>query len=454
MRIVIAGAGNIGYYLTERLVSEGHDIVVIDQRENVLRELTSHFDIRGVLGTASSLDNLVAAGMKSADIFIVATTSDETNLLACLLADALNERVRKICRVHELVTDESGLPPRLSAVVDQFINPDKEASANILRLFELPGAVDVIDFADGQLKIVGVDLSSSDSVIGKPLREFAEMRRDESMLVVAIVRDGSLIVPGGDDVFRNNDVVYVACKPQKVNAIFQILGSEPRSIDKVMIWGTSAVARGVASELVKREVSVKLIAPEEEVAEQLAAQMHNALIIQGDATDPDLLREEVIEEVDLFLAATGHDEDNILSALLAKRFGCRRGAVVVDKVHYLTLAPDIGVDIVVNPRIAAASSILKYVRGSSISSAFSTRDDTAEILEIEIQHNSKIAGKAIKDLPLPKDIIIAAILTEDSVVIPAGMDVISVGDRVVIFAKRSAMPKVEKLLQVHFSLFG
>ena len=454
MNIVIAGSGNVGRYLTERLIPEDHDIVVIDQREDVLDELTSQFDIRGVLGSASSLDKLNAAGVQSADIYVAATPSDETNLLSCLLVDGLNDNIRKICRVHSLVTNSTGLPHRVSALVDQFINTDLEATSALVKLVDLPGVYDVIDFADGQLRIVGIILTQEDRVIGKSLSMFSGLERDESMLVVAIVRDGTLIVPRGDDVFQERDIVYVACAPDKVDNIFTTLGRERKVIKSVVIWGGGSIAERVARELSERDISLKLIVSDPRRAELLASEIYNTLVISGDATDLGLLKEEAIEEADLFLAATNDDEDNIIATLLAKRFGCKLGAVVVDKIHYLGLLPDMGIDMVVNPRISAASSILKFVRGKSISSAFSTRDDSAEMLEVAIDGKSNITGKAIKDLPIPQDVIIAAILTEDSMVIPSGMDVVNAGDRIVVFGKRSAMPKLEKFLKVKISLFG
>lgn len=446
MKIVIVGAGSVGTYLVERLSGENHDIVVIDQKEEVLELLASTYDIQTVHGSASAVQSLTDAQVDKASIIVAATDSDETNLISCLLADSLNQNIKKIARVREIVTDHTGLSTRIADVFDHFINPDLEAVAILLRLIEVPGAVEVMEFGGGRVWVVGVVLEEDTKVIGRPLRDLPQEYETSSMLIVAIARDGHLIVPRGDDVLKAGDEVYVAAKADRVDAIFAILGRARQPIASVMIAGCTQLSQKLADELSKRGVKVKLIERETNQCEGLAERLNDVLVLNGDATDQELLREEGVADIDLFVGAGKDEEENILAALLAKRMGARVAAVVVNKSSYLTLVPEIGVDVVVSPNIAAASSMLRFVRGGRISTAVSTRDDSAEVLEIVADAGSKIVGIPLRDLKLPAGVIALAVMSDELVRIPKGETVISPGDRVIFFANRKALPKLQKIL--------
>lgn len=453
MRIVVAGAGSVGRYLVERLVVEGHDIVLIDQNESLLEEVSSSLDISVICGSASSLDCLRTTDLKNADIFIAATSSDETNVISCLLADSMNQGMRKIARVRTLVTDESGLSPTIRSVFDHFINPDREAAAALLRLFAVPGASEVLEFVDGRVQVIGISILGDTALIGTKLRDLAAHPQSSSILIVAIIRSGTMIIPRGEDEIQLGDIVYVATEPDKSAAVFEILGRKRPPIRNVFIWGGTGVGQILARELSEWGVKVRLIESNAIVAATLANDLNDVLVLHGDATDQNLLRQEGIGEADIFIGATNDDENNILSGLLAKQMGAQSAAAVVLKNSYLQLLPTLGVDAVVNPRIQAASSILKFVRSGRISSIFSIRDDTAEILEIATDNRSKIINKTLRDLALPDGVIVAAVVHNGTLIIPKGDTVIADGDKVVLFVHRTAMRKVEKLLQVKFSFF-
>lgn len=454
MHIVIVGAGNIGRYLVERLAGEDHDVTVIDHDREKIEEIGSHYDVRAINAPASSLDTLKKAGVENADIFIAVTNSDEANLITCLLADSINQNVRKIARVRELVTSESGLSPRIRRVFDEFINPDREAAAYLQRVFEVPGACEVIDFANGRVRVVGVSLFAGSAVIGKKLKDLGGSNITGKMLVVAIARHGELIIPRGDDLLEVGDTIYVSTVPEQTATIFELEGREHRPVKNVIIAGGKGLGRILAANLAANDVKVKLIEPDAYLSSVLADELDGVLVLNGDPTNPTLLREEGIEDCDVFVGATLDDEENILSALLAKQLGAKTGAVSVNKSSYFNLVTTIGIDVAVSPMVAGASSILKFMRKGSVSNVFATRDDVAEVLEIVATAESKIVNKPIHDIHFPTGVIVAAVVRAlgDEVTIPTGITVIHPNDRVVLFANRAVVPKLEKLLEVQLPL--
>lgn len=442
MKIVIAGAGSVGKYLLERLVAEDHAIVVIDQDEQVLETLSNAFDIQTLQGNASVLANLERADVRSADIFIAATDSDEANLIACMLADSLNPEVRKIARIRELITDASGLSDRIAELFDHFINPDSEAVSFLLRLFQVPGAVEVMEFGGGRVWVVGVVVRAEASLVGKRLKQLSL----PDVVIVAIQRDGHVIIPGGQDLIQAGDELYVAARANEFDSFFNALGRERHPTRHVMIYGGGSIGRGLAQELSGGDVKIKLIESDQERCGDLSCDLSNVLVLCGDGTDQELLKEEGIADVDLFVGATDDEETNILAALLAKRLGAKMSAVIITKSSYLNLIPELGIDIVVSPHIAAASSILKFVRTGAISSIFSTRDDRAEVLEIVAEEGSPIVGVPLKELKLPQGVIVAAVHDEENAAIARGDTVITAGSKVVFFASRKGLPKLQELV--------
>ena len=447
MRIVICGAGSVGQYLVERLIQERHDIVVIDTNEKILENISSDYDVQAVRGNASSLKILKKAGVSSADVFIAVTDSDETNLITCLLADSLTSNLRKIARVRELTADNANLSETIAGVFDHFSNPDFEAVSMLSRLIDLPGAVEVMEFAQRRLLVVGIMLEESSQLNGCRLRELPQRVDMSNLLVAAITRGGHLIVPRGEDRLASGDELYVVVPTKRVSSIYQLMSEPPKSIQSVIMFGYSPISRSLAKELSKKGVRVRLIEQDEELCEEAAAELTDVLVLRGDGTDQELLQNEGVADCDLFIGASDDQEENILAALLAKRLESRRAAVITTKSSYLKLVPELGIDIVVNPHIAAASSILRFVREGSVSTIVSTRDDSAEVLEVKIPVSSKLASKPLKDISLPPGVIVAAKLEDGEVIIPKGDTVLNPGERVIFFASRATLPKLQKLLK-------
>lgn len=447
MRIVVGGAGSVGLHLIERLVREQHDIVVIDTNEKILEEISSDLDVRIVHGSASSLTVLKKADVGTADILIAVTDSDETNLITCLLADSLSAEIRKIARVRELTPEDGNLSDTIAGVFDHFSNPDFEAVQILNRLIEIPGAVEVMEFGDGRLLVVGIILDDKSVLNGCCLRDLPERVMASDLLVAAIAREGQLIVPRGEDRLVSGDELYVVVPANRVSAIYQLLGEAPKPIQSVMMYGCSSFSRRLAKILSEKGIRVRLIERDEQLCEEAAQELSGVLVLKGDATDQELLQAEGVAECDLFIGSSDDQEENILAALLAKRLGARRAAVVTTKSSYSKLVPELGIEIVVNPHIAAASSILRFVREGAVSTIVSTRDDSAEVLEVEMAHDSKLIGKPLREITLPKGIIVVAKIDDGGVVIPKGETVLNAGEHVIFFASRAALPKLQKLLK-------
>lgn len=453
MKIIIAGAGRVGKYLVERLSPEGHDIVVIDQKSKILDSLTSQFDISVVKGSSSSIETLKTAGVEQADIIIAATDSDEVNLLTGVVADNLNQKAHKVARIKSLSSDESNIPSNISLIFDRFINPSFEAAAYLIRLLEVPGASEVHDFASGRVRVVAISLSDEAPIVGKKLREMAAGNILRNMLVVAIAREGEIIVPRGEDEIHAGDLLYIATEPGRTEDLFTSLGLAQKEVKSVMISGAGRLSSILARMLVEKDVKVKVIEEDAELSERLAHEVSDALVLNGSPTDQDLLKHEGVAEVDAFIGASSNDEDNILTALLAKKLGASTVGAVVNTLSYLSFVGKIGIDLVASTNIATASSILKFVRRGLVSSVFSIRDGSAEVIEIIATRGSKIVARPLKELKLPQGVLVAAVVNDESVSIATGETVIEENDRVIIFSLRESLVKLEKLLDVKVTVF-
>lgn len=447
MQIVVVGAGSVGMYLIERLAVEGHDITVIDTEEKILERIASELDVQIVNGSGSSLRDLRKAGVSGTDVFIAVTDSDETNLIACLLADSLSGDVRKIARVRELTADDGNLSEAIAGVFDHFSNPDFEAVQVVSRLVEIPGAVEVMEFGDRRLLVIGMVLHENSQLNGCRLRELPERVDASDLLVAAIAREGQLIVPRGEDRLVKGDELYVVVPSDRLAAIYQLVGEDPEQIKSVMLHGCSQFSMRLAKVLAEKGLRVRLIERDERLCNEAAEELHGVLVLCGDGTDQELLQDEQVDTCDLFIGSGSDEEESILAALLAKKLGAKRAAVITTKASYLKLVPELGIDIVVNPHIAAASSILRFVRAGSISTIVSTRDDSAEVLEVEVTSRSKLVGLPLKDMTLPEGVIVVARIRETEVVIPKGDTDFLEGDRVIFFSSRAALPKLQKLVR-------
>lgn len=447
MRFIVLGAGDVGTTLASQLEQEQHDVVLIDRQEARLLQAASHLDVQTLLGNGAFPDVLVKAGLHTADYFIAVADQDEVNISACVTAHLLNPAAKRIARIREISFEHKDiLPEHVKELFDLTINPIQAAADYLLRLFRVAGAREVIDFCDGKLQVIALDVKPQSPFIGKKLRELADLKEKLHMLIIAIIRDGELVVPRGNDELHPDDTVYCITPPERVGVLFEMVGSSFAPAKSAMIWGGGPLGRTLAHQLEARGIQVKLIIAEHETTTELVDEFQHILVLTGDGKDRELLLEENIHEIDVFVAATADEEDNILAALLAKKLGARATMALVNKASYLPLVHAIGVEVVVSSRAAAASAIFSHIHTESLISEFSLRHLGAGFVEVLVEKTMPIAGKSIARAGIPHGILCASMTRGDELIIPTGNTELLVGDKLVLFITKGAHVKLEKLL--------
>jgi trk system potassium uptake protein TrkA len=449
LRILIVGAGEVGFHIARRLAVEDKDVVVIDRCESALRRVLDHIDVQTVEGSGASPRTLLDAGIKKADIFLAVTDSDEVNLIACFLASGLAPDILKLARIRneEYSEFQDTLDQsirRLGAV----INPDAEVVNSVLRLMSVPGAVEINEFAQGKVKLIGVRTPENTPVAGRKLMDIRSRDPDLPFIVGALVRQDRLIIPGGEDTVEPGDIVYFACGREDQEAVLKLFGVKSRPLRDILVIGGGAIGQRLAENLEKGPYHVKLIESSSERCQRLSESLHKTIVLHGDGTDQALLQEENIDAMDLVVAVTGDEESNILSCLLAKRLGAKKTVTRINKFEYMPLVQAIGIDNLVCPRLSAINSILRFIRRGNVVSAQSIKGEEAEAIEAIVEDNSELAGEKVMDIKLPKGILILSIIRNGSVVLPTGDTVIQGGDRLLFLSTRGNISKVEKKLSV------
>ncbi|WP_045221106.1 Trk system potassium transporter TrkA [Desulfonatronum thioautotrophicum] len=449
MRIVIIGAGEIGFHVAQRLSKEHKDVVVIDKNPETLRRISDHLDVQTIEGSGSSPVILEQAGIVQARLLLAVTDSDEANLTACLFARALAPELTKLARIRnqEYLHYKSTLTREILNIA-HVINPDQEVVRALERMLEIPGAMEVNTFAGGRVKLIGVRLCPDSPLIGLRLMDIPDRYRDNRFIVAAIVRDERLLIPTGPDTLRREDVVYFICADTQVEHVLPLFSPCTTKVRNVMIIGGGGVGLLAAQALERNGFSVKLIERDPQRCEQLAGALEKTIVLHGDGSDGDLLQEEGIRETDAFIALTGGEETNVLLSLLAKRMGADKTITRINKFAYIPLARAIGLENVISPRIAAVHTIFRHVRRGKVISSVLIRGEEAEALEAMAQEKTPIVHKPIKDLHFPKGALILCVIRGEEVIIPDGASVILPGDRIVILCSRANIAKVERALAV------
>ncbi|MFQ5841420.1 MAG: Trk system potassium transporter TrkA [Thermodesulfobacteriota bacterium] len=457
MKIIVIGAGEVGYNLAMKLSKESHDVVVIDHDPEKVRHIDETLDVKALLGKGSSPSVLKEAGIEEAEMVIAVTDSDEINMVVCLIAGTQSKIPKRIARIRNLeYTRETQIFDEQHLDIDLCINPEMETARTIVRLTENPGSADFAEFADGKVELLGVKIEEDSYVVGKKLRELREVRDlfpDLKVLIVAISRNERIVIPHGDETIFVGDILYAVVDRHSIRNVLGYLRKEEEPVKRVFIAGGSHIAFEVARQLQDRGITVRMIEKDPMRCQQMAESLEKVLILQGEITDQKLLREEGIEDSDFFVSASDDENSNILASLLAKRLGARKTITVVRHLHYLSVLPTIGVDAVVSPRLSAIGRIMHYIRRGKILSVTTLKEEDAEVIETVALDTSDIVNRPIKDLKFPKGALIGAVVRDEEVIIPGGNDIILPEDRVVIFALQSAIPKVEETLMVKLEYF-
>lgn len=457
MKIIILGAGQVGGTLAEHLAGEANDITIVDTDADRLRDLGDRLDIRTILGRGSFPTVLRQAGADDADMLVAVTNSDETNMIACQVAFTLFHTPTKIARVRESAyLVRSDLFNNEAIPVDVLISPEQVVTNYIKRLIEYPGALQVIDFAQGKVQLVAVKAYYGGPLVGQELRQIREHMPNVETRVAAIFRRDRPITPQGNTVIEADDEVFFIAAKGHIRAVMSELRRLDDSYKRIIIAGGGNIGERLA-EAIENRYQVKIIEMNPNRCRHLSDKLDNSIVLQGSASDRDLLMEENIGETDIFLALTNDDEANIMSSLLAKRLGARKVMSIINNPAYVDLVQGGEIDVAISPQLATIGSLLTHVRRGDIVSAHSLRRGAAEAIEI-VAHgdkgSSKVVGRAIKDIGLPQGTTIGAVVRGETVLIANDSTVIESNDHVILFlVDKHCIREVERLFQAGLTFF-
>ncbi|WP_299215479.1 Trk system potassium transporter TrkA [uncultured Aquimarina sp.] len=447
MKIIIAGAGEVGFHLAKLLSFESQDITLIDPDKECLNYADSHLDIRVIKGDATSISILKDARVQSVDMVISVTSSETTNITVCVLAKQLGAK-RTIARISntEFIEnkEEVGF---IKFGIDELISPEALAASEIELLLNQSAFSDSYEFEDGALTMVGTTLSSTALFVDKTVREAAEIFPELHFMPIAIQRSGTqyTIIPRGDTKFKEGDQVYFVTSKGGVEELYKLTGKVKEQIKKVMILGGSKIGYKTTCDLCDHKFRVKLIETDREKAFDLADDLPNALIINGDGRNVELLEEENIDDMDAFIAVTGNSETNIMSCLVAKSKGVRKTIALVENMDYFQLSHSIGIDTLINKKLLAANNIFRFIRKGEVVAMTKLNNMNAELLEFIVKPTSEVSDNLIRDLDFPRSAIIAGVIRDGVGMIPLGGFYIKAGDRVVVCCLPKSIKKIENL---------
>ena len=446
MRILIAGGGDVASHIASRLIREGNEIVIVEEDAERCARLEESFDAKIVKGSAASVKTLHRAGLREADMLIAVTSSDDTNLLACLVAQTDSNVKVKVARVrtHEVdhwrrICKDAGIN------IDLIIHPESEAVARILPVLRVPGVSDIVDFADGHVKLFGMIIERDHWVVGKTLIEMVRAGAPRNSLVAMIFRGSEVIIPHGDEKIQAGDHIYVVTRQEDLEEVFTFVGLHRREkLERVFVLGGKQLGIQVAEELEKQKVSVKLFERSLERCQKISEILEETIVVHGDGMDAGTLAESNIRGIGAYLALTNHDEDNLIASLLARRLGARKVVALIDRLNYLPMAQRLGINASVSPRLATVDRILQFVRKGQVVSVTTFREEEAEAIEMVASAESRYVGKKLMDIQLPHGSIVGAVAKPNGeVIVPRGHSTIEAGDRVIFFALESVVPQLE-----------
>jgi len=452
MKIIILGAGQVGTSVAENLALEDNDITIIDKNSDLLKGLEDRLDLRTIHGHAAHPDVLLQAGAEDADMILAVTNSDETNMVACQVAFSLYRTPTKVARVRSQgylkypeLFDNSVLP------VDLLISPEQLVTDYIFRLIKYPGALQVLDFAQGRIRLVAVRAYHDGPLVGHKIKTLYDHMPDVDARVAAIYRQGKAILPEGDTVIEVDDEVFFIAAVEHIRAVMGELRRLESPFKRVIIAGGGNIGRRLALDL-QQKYQVKVIDRGKYRSKLLAEDLDRSIVLQGDGADEDLLLDENIENTDMFCAVTNDDEANILSAMLAKRLGARKVMALINRASYVDLVQSGPIDIAISPQQATIGSLLAHVRRGDVEVVHSLRRGAAEAIEAVAHgdsNSSKVVGKMIEEIKLPKGVSISAILRGEDVLIAHHDTVIQSEDHVILFLiDKRRIADVERLFQV------
>lgn len=458
MKVIVCGAGQVGFHISKQLAAEQHDVTVVDTSAELVRKISDNLDVRGIVGFASHPDVLEKAGARDADMMIAVTFIDEVNMIACQVGHSLFNIPTKIARVRT----QSYLSPiwrdmfsRDHLPIDVIISPELEVARAVLRRLENPGAFDTVPFSNDKVRVVGVRLEEDCPVVHTPLRQLTDLFPDLEITVVGIMRDGKLWVPKSDEQMLVGDDVYFVSEPANIAHALSVFGHEEKEARRVIVIGGGNIGLSLSREIEKNypSVKVKLIEADKQRAEFCADNLERIVVLNGDGLDDDVLREANVRDTETLVALTDDDEVNVLASVLAKRAGCKRTIALINNPNYRQLTRSLNIDVSIDPRATTVSRILEHIRRGRIKAVHSLADSLAEVIEAEALETSTLVGKPLREIDLPDGIIVGAVVRGEEVILPRGSTEVKTGDRVIMFVQAEMVKKVERMFRVSLEFF-
>ena len=458
MKVIICGAGRVGWQLAQQLAGENIDVTVVDSNPELLQRVHDRLDVQGVLGFASHPDVLERAGARDADMLIAATHSDEINMVTCQVAHSIFSVTKKVARLRSqsyLNAIYSDLYRRDHMPIDVVISPEREVADAALRRLAVPAAFDTASFLGGDAELIGISLDEDCPAVNTPLRLLSDLFSTLRAIVVGVRREGSLFVPDAGDQLFPSDQVYVFSHKDDSRRSLEIFGKEVTPMERVVIIGAGSVGLTVAKSLERRagRIRTRIIEGDRSCAERAADSLDRTIVLHGDGLDMELLSEAHVESADAVLAVTDDDKVNILAAVRAKTVGARMAICLMNDPTLTSLMGPLDIDAYIDPRTITVSSILRHIRQGQVQSVYSIGNAEAEIIETQVLSTTPIAGKALRDIDFPEGVLVGAIRKGNEVIRPTISTRVEVGDLLAIFAMASDVPEVERLLQVTVDFF-
>ena len=446
MKIVIAGAGDVGFHLAELLATENQDIVLIDNDQDVLDYAGSHLDVLTVRGDATSLATLENARVGNADLLLAVTTSEQTNMMAAILSKKLGAG-RVIARVdNEEYLEGDNQQTICSLGIDQLISPRQLAAIEIERLVKKCSFTDIYEFEDGKLSLVGITLDSNSPLVGAKLEEIEGLDERDQLQLIAILRGHQTLIPRGQTELRRNDHIYFITRPEHTRKVEKFVGKQAVKVTNAMIMGGTDLAIATARRL-QKHYQVTIVENDKERCKLITEMLDNVLVIKGDYRNFDLLEEEGLSRMDAFMALTENSETNIIACLTAHNHGVYKTIAQVENKEYVHISQNIGVDTLINKKLLAANDIFRYVRKGNVEAITSLQGVDAEVIEFVIRKSNQLTRKPLRDLHFPDTALIGGIIRGEETIIPNGSSQLQLDDRVIVFAKPQAIRRLEELFR-------
>jgi trk system potassium uptake protein TrkA len=457
VKILILGAGQVGSTVAENLVGEANDITVVDSDAEKLRQLQDRLDLRTLVGNAAHPSTLEQAGIADADMLLAVTQSDEVNLVACKLASTLYNTPTRIARIRTTdYLNREAVFSKENFCVDFSICPEQIVTDYITKLIEFPEALQVLEFADGKVSLVAVRAFEGGLLVGKPLSYLRTHMPQVQARVAAIFRQDRAIIPEGETMVQDGDEIFFIAASDNIRRVLKEMLRMDKPAKRIMIVGGGNIGRRLAKAL-ERDYQVKLIEYNKKACQRLAGELTNTLVLNGDGTDEKLMQQENVDETDVFCALTNDDENNIMSALLAKQGGARKVLALINRSAYVDLVQGGKIDIAISPAQVTIGSLLAYVRQGDVAAVHSLRRGAAEALELVAhgdRESSRVVGRRIDEIELPKGTTIGALVRDGEVIMGHRDTVIEAEDHVIVFVvDKKTVKKVEKLFQVNLGFF-